>query len=102
MSGTNSSQTPELPSWRIGCSRPSQLLNEPFTRIPRADGAHTANEVPVTASSERPLVAVDPRPEDLPEVLVAALVDEVEVDLAQGRQEPVGIVDRERRVVAVG
>ncbi len=39
-----------LPSWRIGCSRPSQLLNEPFTRTPRADGAQTANAVPVTMS----------------------------------------------------
>ena len=34
--GTNSSHTPERPSWRIGCSRPSQLLKSPLTRTPRA------------------------------------------------------------------
>ena len=49
--GTNSSQTPEVPSWRIGCSRPSQLLNDALSRIPRACGAQTANDVPVTPPS---------------------------------------------------
>ena len=50
-SGTNSSQTPEVPSWRIGCSRPSQLLKSALIRTARADGAQTANDVPVTGSS---------------------------------------------------
>ena len=51
MSGTNSSHTPDVPSWRIGCSRPSQLLNDALRRIPRAEGAQTANAVPVTPPS---------------------------------------------------
>ncbi len=50
-SGTNSSQMPEVPIWRIGCSRPSQSLKSPLTRTPRAWGAHTAKEVPVTGPS---------------------------------------------------
>ena len=45
-SGTNSSQMPDEPSWRMGCSRPSQLLKSPLIRTPLADGAHTAKEVP--------------------------------------------------------
>ena len=49
--GTNSSHTPDVPSWRIGCSRPSQLLKSALSRIARAFGAQTANEVPVTGSS---------------------------------------------------
>ena len=36
---------------------------------------------------------VHPGAEHLPEVLVAPLVDQVQVDLAQGGQEPVGVVD---------
>ena len=48
MSGTNSSHTPLEPSARIGWLRPSQPLKSPMTRTPRAFGAHTANEVPVT------------------------------------------------------
>ena len=47
MAGTNSSHTPETPIWRIGCSRPSQLLKSPFTRTAWACGAQTANDVPV-------------------------------------------------------
>src|SRR5579859_2868 len=44
--GTNSSHTPDPPSERIGCPRPSQWLKSPMTRTPRALGAHTANDVP--------------------------------------------------------
>ena len=44
----NSSQTPEEPSERIGLARPSQPSKSPATRTPRALGAQTANEVPVT------------------------------------------------------
>jgi hypothetical protein len=47
MSGTNSSQTPVLPSTRIGWLLPLQPLKSPMTRTPRAAGAHTAKEVPV-------------------------------------------------------
>ena len=48
MSGTNSSQTPVLPSTRIGWLLPFQPLKSPTTRTPRAAGAQTANDVPVT------------------------------------------------------
>ena len=37
--------------------------------------------------------------EHLPQLLVAALVDQVQVDLAQGGQEPVRVVDLERLTV---
>ena len=46
--GTNSSQTPDDPSERIGVPAPDQWSKSPVTRTPRALGAHTANEVPVT------------------------------------------------------
>src|SRR6266508_3171226 len=49
--GTNSSQTPEEPSTRIGFRRPSQRLKSPTTRTARALGAHTAKAVPATPSS---------------------------------------------------
>ena len=48
MSGTNSSQTPVLPSARIGCAQPTQPSKSPVTRTPCAVGAHTAKLVPVT------------------------------------------------------
>src|SRR5580692_353918 len=44
--GTNSSHTPDPPSERIGCARPSQKLKSPTTLTPRALGAHTANDTP--------------------------------------------------------
>ena len=47
--GTNSSHTPDEPSERIGSARPDQKSKSPATRTPRAFGAHTANDVPVTA-----------------------------------------------------
>ena len=50
MPGTNSSQTPLLPSERMGNARESQPLKSPAIRTPRALGAQTANEVPVTGS----------------------------------------------------
>ena len=46
--GTNSSQTPVLPSTRIGCAHPVQPSKSPVTRTPCADGAHTAKLVPLT------------------------------------------------------
>ena len=48
----NSSQMPLAPSERIGCSRPSHELKSPTTETERADGAHTANAVPVTVSAD--------------------------------------------------
>src|ERR1700712_367772 len=46
--GMKSSQTPDEPSERIGVPAPDQWSKSPVTRTPRALGAHTANEVPVT------------------------------------------------------
>jgi len=46
--GTYSSHTPVEPSDRIGWAAPSQWLKSPMTLTPRALGAHTANDVPVT------------------------------------------------------
>ena len=48
MFGTNSSQTPVLPSARIGWAQPDQPSKSPVTRTPCADGAHTAKLVPLT------------------------------------------------------
>ena len=44
--GTNTSQTPELPSERMGCVQPAQPSKSPVTRTPWAVGAHTAKLVP--------------------------------------------------------
>ena len=76
--GQNSSQMPAPPRDRIGCPRPSQWLKSPMTRTPRALGAHTANAVPVTIA-----VLLHVRAEHLPQVLVPALADQVQVHLAQ-------------------
>src|SRR3954469_21638408 len=46
--GTNSSHTPDDPSERMGCTRPSQKFQSPTTRTDLAFGAHTANDVPST------------------------------------------------------
>ena len=51
--GTNSSHTPAEPRDRIGCACPSQKLKSPMTRTPRALGAHTAKDVPVTSPKLR-------------------------------------------------
>ena len=46
--GTKSSHTPEAPSARMGSAVGFQPQKGPMTETPRALGAHTANEVPVT------------------------------------------------------
>ena len=100
-SGTNSSQMPDEPSWRMGCSRPSQLLKSPLIRTPLADGAHTAKEVPSIGRGAEPLVAVPVGAEHGPQLLVPALVDEVEVHLAEAGQEAVGVVAGDRALAVV-
>ena len=61
--GTNSSQTPDAPSDRIGWACPSQKLKSPATRTPRAFGAQTANEDPVTSPrTDPPRCAAQYRP----------------------------------------
>ena len=51
--GTNSSQSPDEPSERIGFSRPSQPLKSPTTLTEAAFGAQTANATPATPFSSR-------------------------------------------------
>ena len=82
---------PLEPSERIGCSRPSQKLKSPTTDTDRArrrpDGERGARDA---------LELAHVRAEALPELLVAALADEVQVELADRRQEAVRVVERER------
>ena len=91
--GQNSSQTPDDPSTRSGASLPSQWLNSPIRLTPLAFGAHTANDTPATTPSAV-VKRARMRAEDLPEPFVAALGEQVQVDLAQRGQEPVGVGHR--------
>ena len=84
------------PSTRIGASLPSQWLKSPIRLTPLAFGAHTANETPSTTPSAV-LKRARMGTEDLPEPLVAALGEQVQVQLAEGGQEPVGVGDGVRR-----
>ena len=68
---------PPEPSERIACSRPSQELKSPTTLTARAAGAQTANAVPLDA-----LVLAHVGAEALVQLLVAALADQVQVELA--------------------
>ena len=77
-----------MPIERIACRRPSQELKSPTTLTARAAGAHTANAVPVHA-----LMLDDVGAEPLVELLVAALADQVQVELAERRRERVGVLD---------
>ena len=88
---------PEPPSTRIGCRRPSQELKSPTTLTARAAGAHTANEVPATPSMLGRMGA-----EPLVELLVATLADEVQIELAERRQERVRIAQSEAPAAGVG
>ncbi len=49
----NSSHTPDTPSERIGNPRLSQKSKSPVTRTPRAFGAQTAKDTPVTGPTSR-------------------------------------------------
>ena len=81
---------------RIGWLRPSQPLKSPTTCTAWARGAHTANDVPHDVP-ERTGVLPHVGAEDGPELLVAALADEVQVDRAERRGEPVGVVHARAR-----
>ena len=83
---------PVLPSTRIGCAQPDQPSKSPVTRTPCAVGAHTAKLVPVTGPGGR-VVAAHVRAEHVPQPLVAALADQVQVDLAERGQPAVRVVD---------
>src|SRR6202020_2979816 len=97
MAGRNSSQTPVEPSERMGCSRPSHELKSPTTLTARAARRRPHRE---GSAGYRPVLSyVGAQP--VVELLVAALADQVLVELADRRQERVGIVDRESAGVAV-
>ena len=87
---------PEEPSERIGCRRASQPLKSPTTWTSGAAGAQTANDVPRHAL-ELAHVRAEPRPQ----LLVAALADQVQVEVADRRQEAVGILELDRAEVLV-
>ncbi len=82
---------PLSPRARIGWDRRSQSLKSPMTWTALARGAQTAKDTPQTSPSGSGVVP-HVRPEDGPQLLVAALVDEVPVDLAEGRRETVRVV----------
>ena len=66
-------------------------MKSPTTLTERADGAQTANAVP-----RDPVELAHVGAEPLVELLVAALTDQVQVELAERRREPVRVLDRER------
>lgn len=76
---------------RIGWTWPSQPLKSPTTRTALARGAHTANDVPRTVP-RGPGYSCTRAPRTVQSLLVPALADEVQVDLAEGGREPVGVV----------
>ena len=73
----------------MGWTRPSQPFQSPTTRTARAEGAHTANAVP-SAPWWHPGVGAEHRPE----ALVAALADQVDVEVAERGPEAPGLDDR--------
>ena len=85
------------PSERIGCSRPSQRVevadDADRPRRRRPDGERDAGHA-VDLAHVRAELRV--------ELLVAALAGEVEVELAERRQERVRVAQRERAAVGVG
>ena len=87
---------PSAPSERIGCSRPSQKLKSPTTLTERAFGAHTANAVPATPSISRTCA-----PSRSYSCSWRPSVAEVEVELAERRQERVRVAQRVRVPVRV-
>ena len=71
-------------AWRRG-GRPSRCGRRPRGR-PWRCGAHTANAVP-----RSPSMVAGMRAEHLPEPLVPALADQMQVELADGGEVPVGV-----------
>ena len=79
-----------------GAMRPSQKLKSPTTETGAAAGAQTANAVPAHA-----LELEHVRAEALPQLLVAALADQVQVELADRGQEAVRVLGRDGPVAVV-
>ena len=77
---------PELPRSRIGCARPSQPLKSPITLTRSALGAHTAKTTPCGAA-----VLDDVRAELLIGAEVVALVEKLQVQVAQDGQKAVRV-----------
>ena len=96
MPGTNSSHTPVLPSARIGCAQPVQPSKSPVTRTPCAVG-RPHREAGAGDRAGRGVVGAHVRAEHVPQALVAALADQVQVDLAERGQPAVRVVDDRRR-----
>ena len=80
----------------MGWARPSQKSKSPMSRTPRAFGAQTANAVPLALAGLH-----GPRAERVPQLLVPALADQVQVEFAERRQVPVRVVLQLRLAVGV-
>ena len=86
--GTNSSNTPHSTRFRIGCRRPSQLLNGPTTLTRLAFGAQTRKATPST-----PSIGPEMGAQLLVNAEMIALADQMDVHLAEQRRKAIGIVD---------
>ena len=76
--GATPAHTPDDACGSSGSAPSLQKFQSPTTETDRAFGAHTANRAPASSSSAC-------APELLPEPLVAALAEQVEVELARSR-----------------
>ena len=100
MPGTNSSQTPgraERPHRGAGAGPVVEVAGDPDT----AGVRRPHRERRSADRSAGRVVGPDVGAEDVPEVLVPALADQVQVDVAEGGQPAVGVVDLVDRAGAV-
>ena len=88
MPGTNSSHTPEEPKARIGAGAAPEVEVAEEGDTP-SGGAQTANEVPLTAPSGWRNGGV--RAEHLPEAVVPAFAEQVQVEFPERGQEAVAV-----------
>ena len=84
---------PETPRCSIAFTRPSQSFHSPTTETFVAFGAHTANVDSLVG---------DVRAELLVQLLVPALADQVQVDLAEARRHAFAVASSIRRMPATG
>lgn len=85
----------------MGAVFPLQPSKSPVTATPRALGAHTAKAVPADLAVERG-VPLRMRAEHLPEPLVPSLPEQVQIDLAERRQEVVPVRLHHRAPAGIG
>ena len=99
--GTNSSQTPDRAerAHRVAAAVPAvEVAGHPHAAgVRRPDRERRAGD-----HAARCVVAAHVRAEHLPQLLVPALADQVQVELAERRQEAVRVVDDVRVAVVVG